>query len=113
MSESPSSHTLFDAAVTAMRNNGFEPDFSAAVIDQVRSLDDPSDDPPPADSIDLRGLDWSSVENRESLDLDQVEVAEELEDGTIRIRIGVADVDALVALGSAADEHAATNTTSV
>jgi exoribonuclease-2 len=96
-----------------MRLNGFEPEFSAAVMHEVRSLDDPSDNPLPAGCHDLRGLPWSSVDNRESRDLDQIEVAERLPDGSIRIRIGVADVGSLVQLGSAADAHAAANTTSV
>ena len=64
-------------------------------------------------TADLRRLTWSSVDNRESRDLDQIEVAERLSDGTIRIRIGVADVDTLVPLGSHADMHAAANATSV
>ena len=80
---------------------------------EVRSLDDPSDNPLPADTQDLRTLLWSSIDNRESKDLDQIEVAERLPDGSIRIRIGVADVETLVPLGSPADEHAAKNTTSV
>jgi exoribonuclease-2 len=62
---------------------------------------------------DLRNLPWSSIDNRESRDLDQIEVAERMAGGAIRVRIGVADVDTLVHLGSAADEHAAKNTTSV
>ncbi|HEX9084122.1 MAG TPA: RNB domain-containing ribonuclease, partial [Gemmatimonadaceae bacterium] len=107
------SQTLRGTAVAAMRLNGFEPEFSAAVMREVRSLDDPSDDPLPSGCSDLRALPWSSVDNRESRDLDQIEVAERLADGSIRIRIGVADVDSLVMLGSAADEHAAANTTSV
>jgi len=96
-----------------MVQNGFEPEFSPAVMREVRSLDDPSGDPLPPGCHDLRALLWSSVDNRESRDLDQIEVAEQLADATIRIRIGVADVDTLVRLGSAADAHAATNTTSV
>jgi exoribonuclease R len=96
-----------------MRLNGFEPDFSAAVMSEVRSLDDPSDNPLPPGVRDLRALHWSSVDNRESRDLDQIEVAERLADGSIRIRIGVADVEGLVPIGSPADQHAAVNTTSV
>ena len=96
-----------------MIKNGFEAEFSPAVMREVRLLDDPSDDPLPPGCRDLRPLPWSSVDNRESRDLDQIEVAELLADGSIRIRIGVADVDTLVRLGSAADEHAAANTTSV
>ena len=96
-----------------MLQNGFEPNFSPAVMREVRSLDDPSDRPLPPGARDLRPLRWSSVDNRESRDLDQIEVAERLANGSIRIRIGVADVGSLVPLGSAADAHAATNTTSV
>jgi len=96
-----------------MRQNGFEPEFSAEVMREIRSLNDPSNDPLPSGCRDLRGLPWSSIDNRESRDLDQIEVAERVADGSIRIRIGVADVDSLVRLGSAADAHAAANTTSV
>jgi exoribonuclease-2 len=96
-----------------MVKNGFEPEFSAAVMSEVRSLDDPSDNPLPEGVRDLRSQPWSSIDNRESKDLDQIEVAERVDGGAIRIRIGVADVDTLVHLGSAADEHAAKNTTSV
>ncbi len=96
-----------------MVQNGFEPEFSPAVLREVRSLDDPSDDPLPPGCRDLRALLWSSVDNRESRDLDQIEVAERLADGSIKVRIAVADVGSLVHLGSAADAHAAWNTTSV
>ena len=113
MLSSPPAQTLRTTAVAAMRQNGFEPEFSPAVMREVRSLDDPSDDALPPDCRDLRSLVWSSVDNRESRDLDQIEVAERVADGSIRILIGVADVDSLVRLGSAADAHAATNTTSV
>src|SRR5687767_170564 len=96
-----------------MRRHGFEPEFSAEVMAEIRSLDDPSNDPVARGVKDLRRLPWSSIDNRESRDLDQIEAAERLADDTIRILIGVADVDTLVQLGSAADAHAATNTTSV
>src|ERR1700681_665140 len=113
MSALPPTHTLRSAAIAAMRQHGFEPEFSPAVMRQIRALDDPSDDPLHPEVRDLRGLPWSSVDNRESRDLDQIEAAERLADGSIRVRIGVADVDAFVRLGSAADEHAPANTTSV
>jgi exoribonuclease R len=96
-----------------MRKNGFEPEFSPAVMREVRSLDDPSNDAPSHGIPDLRKMPWSSVDNRESRDLDQIEVAERLPDASVRVRIGVADVETLVKVGSAADAHAATNTTSV
>lgn len=112
MTQSPTP-SLRDVAAAAMRQHGFEPEFSADVIREVRLLGGMSDNAIPTDAHDLRALLWSSVDNRESRDLDQIEVAERLPDGSIRVRIGVADVDTLVKLGSAADAHAATNTTSV
>ena len=105
--------TLHDAAEAAMREHGFDPEFSPAVIREVRALDEPADHPQPSDVRDMRDELWSSIDNRQSRDLDQIELAERLENDLIRICIGVADVDALVPVGSAADEHAATNTTSV
>jgi exoribonuclease II len=113
MPSAPPAQTLRSAAVAAMVQNGFEPEFSPAVMLEVRSLENPSDDPVPPGVRDLRSLPWSSIDNRESRDLDQIEAAKRVSDGSIRIRIGVADVETLVPLGSAADEHAATNTTSV
>src|SRR2546423_1280098 len=103
---------LRNAAEAAMRAQGFEPEFSPAVIRQVRAIDEPAEKPQPSDVRDMRGALWSSIDNRESRDLDQIELAERVGD-SIRLCIGVADVDALVPIHSAADDHAAANTTSV
>ena len=105
--------TLRSAAAAAMRQNGFLPDFPEAVMREVASIATSFNTRLTTGTADLRRLTWSSVDNRESRDLDQIEVAERLPDDTIRIRIGVADVDTLVPLGSHADMHAAANATSV
>ena len=63
--------------------------------------------------VDLRSLVWSSIDNRDTRDLDQVEVCEPLGNGATRLRLGIADVDHLVAQGSAIDRRAAANTTSL
>ena len=97
-----------------MLANGFQPDFPPEVQLEVAQLDDEDVEAAAKDvPRDLRNLLWSSIDNRESRDLDQVEYAERLADGEIRLYIGIADVDALVPKGSAVDEHAAENTTSV
>lgn len=68
---------------------------------------------PMAGVRDLRDLPWSSIDNEESRDLDQIEWAEKLDNGDIRILLGIADVAAYVPKGSPVDKHAATNTTSL
>lgn len=63
--------------------------------------------------VDERKLPWSSIDNRESTDLDQIEASERLDGGVIRVKLGIADVDAFVPRNSALDLHAARNTTSL
>ena len=62
---------------------------------------------------DLRNLLWSSIDNDTSKDLDQIEWAERLSDGRIRVLVGIADVDARVVEGPVIDSHARSETTSV
>jgi VacB/RNase II family 3'-5' exoribonuclease len=68
---------------------------------------------------DLRELPWCSIDNDDSRDLDQLTVAQgggrggTDPAGTVKVLVAVADVDALVARGSALDGHAGQNTTSV
>jgi exoribonuclease-2 len=101
---------LDSVARQALRDNGFQPEADDAMHAELSALR-----PAPAtpDVRDLRGLLWSSIDNAESKDLDQIELAEALPDGGIRLRIAIADVDALVSKGSAIDHHAAANATSV
>ncbi len=103
---------LMAIAHQAMVENGFEPDMPQAVVDELHSL---QTKPQPTDSAtqDLRTLLWSSIDDRKSRDLDQVEYAEQLAGGDIRVLVGIANVDALVKKGSAIDQHAAANGTSV
>jgi exoribonuclease II len=95
-----------------MAERGLEPEFPAAVATQLASIDGPGRD---ADAriADLRALPWCSIDNDDSRDLDQLTACEVLAQGAIKVFIAVADVDALVAKGSAIDEHARLNTTSV
>ncbi len=62
---------------------------------------------------DLRDLPWSSIDNRESRDLDQIEWMEKLPDGRVRVLIGIADVVSFVPAGGAVDAFAAANTSTL
>jgi VacB/RNase II family 3'-5' exoribonuclease len=112
MTSPPKHHDLLEIARRAMRDRGLEPDFPAAAMAEAERLTaapaggDPS-------LRDLRDLLWSSIDNDDSRDLDQIEVAEALPGDAIKVQVAVADVDALVKKGSAIDAHAHLNTTSV
>jgi len=96
----------------AMLARHLQPDFSAAALKQADSITHAATDS--ADSIlDLRDLLWASIDNDDSLDLDQLSVAQPLAAGAVKILVAIADVDALVPKASAIDEHASCNTTSV
>ncbi|MBI3401547.1 MAG: RNB domain-containing ribonuclease [Acidobacteria bacterium] len=99
-------------AVLAMRARGLDPEFPPDALAAVAALNTaPRATEEPV--RDLRSLLWCSIDNDDSRDLDQLSVAEELADGVVKILVSIADVDALVAKGSAIDRHAAVNTTSV
>lgn len=93
---------------------GFTPVFEAAVEKQLENLPVHHQQLKTTAGVrDLRDLVWSSIDNVESKDLDQIEYAEKLADGSIRLIVAIADVDAYVPKGSAIDHHAGVNTTSV
>src|SRR5512134_1331381 len=94
----------------AMRERGLDPDFARDVMAETDALRGPATDPA---ARDLRHLLWCSIDNDDSRDLDQLSVAERLPNGSTRVRVAIADVDALVRKGSAIDRHAGQNTTSV
>ena len=107
----PTSHPDLKAiAHQAMLRNGFQPDFPPAVRSQAGSLPRAVE---PGGVRDLRGLFWSSIDNDDSRDLDQIEYAEALSDGRTRVLIGIADVDAFAPRSSPIDKHAASETTTV
>ncbi|HLK51742.1 MAG TPA: RNB domain-containing ribonuclease [Bryobacteraceae bacterium] len=104
-------HAGFDLAAAArqeMIDHGFQPDFPAGVAEQLAGINgrpDPS-------LRDLRSLLWSSIDNDDSRDLDQIEWAERT-GGGIRVLVAIADVSASVAQATPIDAYAARETTTV
>jgi VacB/RNase II family 3'-5' exoribonuclease len=110
----PSHLDLQATAKQIMLAHGFEPDFPPQVPQQLADLKThPPQVAPGGEIRDLRSMLWSSIDNDTSRDLDQIEVAERLPNGDIRVLIGIADVDAFVTKHSPIDGHAAKETTSV
>lgn len=103
------SDILKQIARRAMLERGLQPDFPPAALAQLADLRDAR---AASAQEDLRSLPWSSIDNDESRDLDQIEVC--IAEGSVtRVLVGIADVAHLVPRGSPIDEHAQTNTTSV
>ena len=97
-----------------MLEYGFEPDEPPEAAAQLSELARHSPPVVPGpDARDLRDLFWSSIDNDTSRDLDQLEVADPLADGSTRVRVAIAEVDAFVPKGSPIDWHAARETTTV
>ncbi len=91
-----------------MLERGFLPDFPPAVEAQLHDIR-----PEPDGRLrDLTTLLWSSIDNDDSRDLDQIEWAERVPKG-IRVLVGIADVSATVSRNTPIDNHAAHDTTTV
>src|SRR4051794_28077638 len=97
-------------AEQAMIDNGFEPKFSSDVAQQLAQI---VAAPDASNARDRRDLLWSSIDNATSKDLDQIEWAEQLGNGDIRVLVGIADVDVFIHKDSPIDRHAAKNTVTV
>jgi exoribonuclease-2 len=95
-----------------MIGRGLFPDFSREAVAELDRINAPAtrtEEP----IRDLRNLLWCSIDNDDSRDMDQLTVAEAMPGDKVKILVAVADVDAIVKKGSAIDEHARHNTTSV
>jgi len=101
---------LRELAKRAMIERG----FLAEIPKEARAEADTKKEPP-FDALkirDLRSWLWSSIDNDDSRDLDQIEYASAESAGT-RLYVGIADVDSLVPLNSLVNDAAQHNTTSV
>jgi VacB/RNase II family 3'-5' exoribonuclease len=106
-------HDLETIARRVMREKGLIVDFPAAALQQAKDCRDIGFVPEKSGRLaDLRDLPWTSIDNDDSMDLDQLEVLF-FEDNEYRLLVAVADVDIFVASNSPIDEAAKVNTTSV
>ena len=95
----PGNFDIHAAARRAMITNGFQPDVPAAVTAEVSKAAEPTA-AVAGTAQDLRALPWSSIDNDSSRDLDQLEIADKLPNGDVRVRVAIADVDGTVTKGS-------------
>ncbi len=103
---------LLRVARRAMVEQGLLPDFSPAALAEAQAIPGPAQ--VGGDGVrDLRNLLWCSIDNDDSRDLDQLTAAGTDGGGQTRILVAVAHVGSVVAAGTALDDHAAANTTSV
>jgi VacB/RNase II family 3'-5' exoribonuclease len=109
---------LQNIARRAMIERGLLPDFSRAALaelDRIQPivLGRSAPEGTQHQVRDLRNLLWASIDNDDSLDLDQLTFAEAMPSENVKILVAIADVDTAVKNGSAIDDHARNNTTSV
>jgi exoribonuclease-2 len=95
-----------------MLERGLVPEFPPQALAELDGIHGPAARTEES-TRDLRNLLWCSIDNDDSRDLDQLTVAEAMPDGAAKVLVAIADVDALVKKGSALDDHARQNTTSV
>ncbi|MDD4127661.1 MAG: RNB domain-containing ribonuclease [Methanomicrobium sp.] len=100
-------------AFDVMKSYGFDPLFSDKIRDEVDRINPGKVIKRFRKVMDLRNLLWSSIDNYDSMDLDQIEFARKNPDGSIQVYIAIADVDTYVPKLSHTDKRAAHNTTSV
>ncbi|MEI6054687.1 MAG: RNB domain-containing ribonuclease [Lentisphaerota bacterium] len=105
---------LHAIARDTMAQYGFEPHFTPQIIEEVQRLDEGAHIQKEQSSLkDMRNLLWSSIDNNDSLDLDQLEYCELRPNGDIGVMVAIADVDSFVPKGEQIDSHAANNTSSI
>lgn len=103
---------LVAIALESMERFGFYPEFPRSVIREVNAAKQKSRHDT-GETRDLRSLLWSSIDNWDSMDLDQIEFCKEGKNGEIHVKVAIADVDSYVPKDSHADRYAAHNGTSV
>ena len=100
-------------AYQAMEKYGFTPRFPDTVLREVEAMAGDHPGYGRGETSDLRALLWSSIDNSDSRDLDQIEYCEAGENSEIQVSVAIADVDRFVRKDTRTDRHAAHNGTSV
>jgi len=100
---------LVEIADRSMKEGGFIPHPPPKALAEAQAADAA---PNANGAKDLSALPWTSIDNVESRDLDQIEAVEQV-DGGIKLYVGIADVEHAVPFGGANDLFAGANTTSV
>jgi len=112
MNQNDNRITLQQIARSAMISRGLVPDFPAALLAELKNITSPATYQLEM-AKDMRDLLWCSVDNNDSLDLDQLSYAEQMPDNKVRLLVAIADVDALVVKESNIDYHASQNTATI
>jgi exoribonuclease-2 len=107
----PPSIDLRVVARQALLDRGINIDFPASVVTEAREAVEPN-----YKKLGVRDLTnwlWSSIDNDDSRDLDQIEYLDISTQGKWVLYVAIADVEYFVRKGSALDKYAATNTCSI
>jgi exoribonuclease-2 len=109
MSKSPASYNLNLIARDALHRYGFFSEIPARALNEAKTFHEDFWPHLEAGVKDLTSLLWSSIDNDDSRDLDQIEFCEKHPDGSARVMIAIADVDHYVRQGTYIDAHAIKN----
>ena len=112
MNQNANRITLQQIARRAMISRGFAPDFPTELLEELKEINFPATYKS-EEAKDLRSLRWCSVDNEDSLDIDQLTYAEQLPGNKVRLLVAIADVDALVTKQSNIDNYASQNTATI
>ncbi len=102
---------LQSLARKAMIDRGLAPDFPSDALAQLDTITRPA--AADGSARDLRHLLWCSIDDDDSLDLDQLTTADGVVDSESIVYVAIADVDVLIGKQTPIDAHARHNTVSV
>lgn len=104
--------TLSPVVEEAMTSRGLSTSFSPGALAQVRAIGGPARLEGPGVK-DMRDLQWVSIDNESTRDIDQLAYVEDLGEGRKRLLVAIADVAESVPKGSPIDLETQKNTVTV